>query len=450
MLSENYSSIKGGRSQEIRKIIHEYDDAQLRHTLITYKYDTLKNQYIKVLKEISTFDNNENLIESVSINYGGTNNDVEVKHHSSFTYNNNNQNLTISIIISLQDSITSGKKDSLFYDEAGNKTYMKRVYYNCATKQWISYWLGWYSYTQSGKIRTEEFANNVYGDPYLDNRTKIKYKYTLLDSLESKIQYYWDTYDWREEAAVLLTYDAFGNVSSKSEFIAGPPPTYWLEVRREEFTYDNNNRLISWKTMARINNNSQWKYLLRYDSEYDALGNRTQEITYKGKEQEEIWLEKSKIERFYTDSLITKEITYAWDTTLIPPKQNACLHTIHQNGWWLPIGKREYLYYGYPNSFTKTTSVFSDSVWVNQSKIIVETDAVENIVYEASFDYDLENGEWYFIHESFNTYNTNYSFENLVLPLNDIYSIENFKFMYLNNTHLEYTPLAYPNTADTL
>ncbi len=310
-------------------------------------------------------------------------NKKKTSHLSSDTQNNQTR-LGQTNLFSLDSIITSfsdeeGLTNQLFFD------YKRRYIYDSLNRNIINIYSGWDD--SLGVWEIEEKEEMLYDL----NGNLVQTSYFEWDA-ELEI---WPNADYKNE----FTYDSQGNLVQDVSYSF--EDSTWINAEKKEYSYDaNNNRILELNFYGNSNDwDSTYKRVMSYDTNNNEI-----ELVMSGYTNH-AWENMNKQEHDYNSiNNVTEYRAFNWNND--------------DSSWNINHEKIIYNYNQNNNLIEQIEYNFtSDSTLENNSKIEYIFDANENLSEEIYFSWEEVDSVWRSSSKISLTFNTNYSFENLILPL---------------------------------
>ena len=225
----------------------------------------------------------------------------------------------------------------------------------------------------------------------------------------SKINY---SYTQLNEPLVIVTYKWKNNT--------------WKDTLKEEYIYNNN--LLTEKILY-VNVNNTWQYLSKHEFTYDTNENLVLEIFYYWDNAN--WINSTKT-----------EYTYDISNNLISSIYYEYLFS------WAPITKLEYSYDSSNNLITTITYNWVSN-WENYWKTEYSYNSYGDMIQYIRYSWDSQSNSWLQGYKVERTYDNNYTFDDLILPISINYDLFSHKLLneisyqwdnnlWINNTNIQY------------
>ena len=293
--------------------------------------------------------------------------------------------------------------------------------WNINDNQWIN--LNKTSFTYNDSANLLEEINFSWNNTW-QYSTKVSYEYDNDTNLINKITYLWINSSWvgsskinysytqLNEPLVIVTYKWKNNT--------------WKDTLKEEYIYNNN--LLTEKILY-VNVNNTWQYLSKHEFTYDANENLVLEIFYYWDNAN--WINSTKT-----------EYTYDISNNLISSIYYEYLFS------WAPITKLEYSYDSSNNLITTITYNWVSN-WENYWKTEYSYNSYGDMIQYIRYSWDSQSNSWLQGYKVERTYDNNYTFDDLILPISINYDLFSHKLLneisyqwdnnlWINNTNIQY------------
>jgi len=293
--------------------------------------------------------------------------------------------------------------------------------WNINDNQWIN--LNKTSFTYNDSANLLEEINFSWNNTW-QYSTKVSYEYDNDTNLINKITYLWINSSWvgsskinysytqLNEPLVIVTYKWKNNT--------------WKDTLKEEYIYNNN--LLTEKILY-VNVNNTWQYLSKHEFTYDANENLVLEIFYYWDNAN--WINSTKT-----------EYTYDISNNLISSIYYEYLFS------WAPITKLEYSYDSSNNLITTITYNWVSN-WENYWKTEYSYNSYGDMIQYIRYSWDSQSNSWLQGYKVERTYDNNYTFDDMILPISINYDLFSHKLLnemtyqwdnnlWINNTNIQY------------
>ena len=294
--------------------------------------------------------------------------------------------------------------------------------WNINDNQWIN--LNKTSYTYNDSANLLEEINFSWNNTW-QYSTKVSYEYDNDTNLINKITYLWINSSWVGSSKINYSYTQLNEplviVTYKWE------NNTWKDTLKEEYIYNNN--LLTEKILY-VNVNNTWQYLSKHKFTYDANENLVLEIFYYWDNAN--WINSTKT-----------EYTYDISNNLISSIYYEYLFS------WAPITKLEYSYDSSNNLITTITYNWVSN-WENYWKTEYSYNSYGDMIQYIRYSWDSQSNSWLQGYKVERTYDNNYTFDDLILPISINYDLFSHKLLneisyqwdnnlWINNTNIQYS-----------
>lgn len=326
--------------------------------------------------------------------------------------------------------------NSLIYSQIINKQQLDSIInlqWNANDNQWINLNKTFYTYNDSAKLLEE--INFIWNNNW-QYSTKVNYEYDNDTNLINKITYLWINGSWVGSSKINYSYTQLNEplviVTYKWE------NNSWKDTLKEEYTYSNTPNNVLLEKISYVYENNSWKNLSKYEYSYDSYGNLILEIFYYWDNAN--WVNSTK-----------KEYAYDLDNKLI--------YTIYYEYLfsWAPITKVEYSYDS-SNNLIATITYNWISNWENYWKTEYSYNNYGDMVQYMTYSWNSQSNSWVQGYKIMRTYDNNYTFDDMVLPISINYDLFSHKLLneisyqwnnnlWVNNTNIQYYYSNFNNLA---
>ncbi|NOX86396.1 MAG: T9SS type A sorting domain-containing protein [Chlorobi bacterium] len=260
-------------------------------------------------------------------------------------------------------------------------------------------------------------------------------------------------YQYNENGKVIV--ETTYNMETKRE--AGQ----WMRTYKAEYTYDLNNMLTERVTSLWDNENNQWKTVWKSEYSYDDNGNLILIISYTWNQENSQWEENWKTEMVYDENgylilqtgndwdkdanqwvkdykteysydnsgnlvLMTDYIwggnqwqnDYKWETEYNDDNYvTVTIQSFWNGSQWEYDEKTEFAYDDQWNTILETVYYWGNEQWINDDKYESTFEDNGNLATETYYAWSEASGTWEIQNKTDYTYNNDYAFEDLVLPV---------------------------------
>lgn len=309
---------------------------------------------------------------------------------------------------------------------------------------------------------------------------KKEYTYGPDEHVTRLITYDWDmeTQQWINDEKYEYQYNASGKLSTIISYWIDEDPLNWLIGGKEEYIYETGHETLTYYYWDAIS--SQWIYNKKYEKELDANGNVVEDVEYYYNSETSQWDPHVKNEyefnsnnylveerNYYymtniSDWLATSKVIYSYDMNndLIEKAGYSYLTDLEE---WRLGSKRKYTYngnhqilsdtslnwswaseqleyedltvYAYDGAGNKTEEVYSvweDNQWLYDTKEVYVPNASGDLTELDIYTWFVELNDWVFAERIEVTLNTDYTTDQLILPL-DYFTLDYpFKHMVVS------------------
>lgn len=293
--------------------------------------------------------------------------------------------------------------------------------WNINDNQWIN--LNKTSYTYNDSANLLEEINFSWNNTW-QYSTKVSYEYDNDTNLINKITYLWINSSWVGSSKINYSYTQLNEplviITYKWE------NNTWKDTLKEEYIYNNN--LLTEKILY-VNVNNTWQYLSKHEFTYDTNENLVLEIFYYWDNAN--WINSTKT-----------EYTYDISNNLISSIYYEYLFS------WAPITKLEYSYDSSNNLITTITYNWVSN-WENYLKTEYSYNSYGDMIQYIRYSWDSQSNSWLQGYKVERTYDNNYTFDDLILPISINYDLFSHKLLneisyqwdnnlWINNTNIQY------------
>lgn len=293
--------------------------------------------------------------------------------------------------------------------------------WNINDNQWIN--LNKTSYTYNDSANLLEEINFSWNNTW-QYSTKVSYEYDNDTNLINKITYLWINSSWVGSSKINYSYTQLNEplviITYKWE------NNTWKDTLKEEYIYNNN--LLTEKILY-VNVNNTWQYLSKHEFTYDTNENLVLEIFYYWDNAN--WINSTKT-----------EYTYDISNNLISSIYYEYLFS------WAPITKLEYSYDSSNNLITTITYNWVSN-WENYWKTEYSYNSYGDMIQYIRYSWDSQSNSWLQGYKVERTYDNNYTFDDLILPISINYDLFSHKLLnemsyqwnnnlWINNTNIQY------------
>ena len=277
-----------------------------------YDFDSLDNPYVKY-KYLFDFDENgiENSFRIVTLN--SSTNNFENFYWGDYNYYNNGKTIVLSVFWNYNDSIYKHHKDSVIYDDNGNKTLF---FVFDGDSVWVNDEKTEYVYDANGNLIIYKYSywSNTASSWRYDE--KKEYTYSSNGLLTEELRYDYDqTADtWKNYRKYIYNYDG-SNLTEKIELSWNSSASQWDSSYKDVYTYNSNNLLTSHTSYYFDNGTNTFVEDDKEDYTYDADGRLIIQVEYYWNGTS--WDNDRKYQYYYDGSgeLYVERDEYDWDNT---------------------------------------------------------------------------------------------------------------------------------------
>lgn len=242
------------------------------------------------------------------------------------------------------------------------------------------------SFTQAQLLKTEDLYEEWNGVQW-EYTTNSIYSYNFNLNEEEVYSYTWDENQsfWDPFHRILYTYNA--NVQL-IEQLNQSENGGWEDTGRYLYTYDGNGNLAT--SVHQFKSGNMWVNANKLEYTYDGNGNQIQAISQVWDSNNSLWVNSSKGVYTYNNGILTEELYESWDD---------------QISMWLTDGKVLSTYDGSGLLVTKTSQLWENGGWRNQSKREYTYNNDGNLVKEEVSNWDTNNNAWILVGKIETIYN---------------------------------------------
>lgn len=272
-MGEMSSFRKGYINADIRTINNaksNNSNSQANPTHLMHSYSSNSDEYRMLLDSFYQVNFNSNSDTSTFI-------------REYYKYDEKGNRILLTNINPCEGCAASTHKIETIYDENGNRTMELIYFWNFTSKQFNKVRKTDYTFDGKGKL------TNIMEHMWLENGTEVN------------------------PAKTDLSYDEQGNVLLKVSTRYDANTNEWVGDVKDEYAYTNNKCTLyifyRWNKET-----SQWVYLSKNETEYDANGNITLGINYNWENSKNQWIPSSKRTYIYSqEGKMTNYTNFQWD-----------------------------------------------------------------------------------------------------------------------------------------
>lgn len=314
--------------------------------------------------------------------------------------------------------------NTLIYSQIISKQQLDSIInlqWNINDAQWIN--LNKTSYTYNDSANLLEEINFLWNNNW-QYSTKITYEYDNDTNLINKITYLWNNSSWIGSSKIHYTYTQLNEplVVETYKWVNNA----WKDSLKEEYIYNNN--LLAERIFYVYQNNT-WVNSAKIEYSYDNYENLILEIFYYWDNAN--WINSTKTE-------------YTYDTF------NNLISSIYYEYLfsWAPKTKREYTY---DSSNNLITTIYYNwiSTWENLWKTEYSYNNYGDMEQDITYSWDNQSNSWVQGRKVVRTYDNNYTFDDMILPISINYDLFSHKLLnemsyqwnnnlWINNTNIQY------------
>ncbi len=312
-------------------------------------------------------------------------------------------------------------QDNLLKTANNNKQKLDSAFYayKDSNGDWILSDKDEYQYNASGKVILEVYYNS---ETKRDTEQwvgsiKVDYSYDLNDMLTERVTSLWDNGNnqWEIWWKSVYSYDASGNLILIISYTWNQGNNQWQENWKQEIEYDENGNVIRETGYDWDVDSNQWVNNFKSEYTYDNNGNPVQILDYEWGDNQ--WENDYKTDIEYnSDNYLTRVTESSW----------------YENQWVYDY-KTEFAYDDQWNMILETVYYWDDENWVNDDKYENTFEDNGNLTTETHYTWNDDSGTWEDQNKSDYTYNNDYAFEDLVLPIVEIYGDDSWWELYYHH-----------------
>lgn len=310
-----------------------------------------------------------------------------------------------------EEVLVNDYKEEYVYDSSGRLS--ESITYSWQIDKWVGSEKSVFIYDSSGRIAqyTASFWDDTIWTPYF----KLTFTYDANGNVLEEIDYTWDGSDFVLYWKYSYTYNDSQQLIEEIDYEWNG--SSWVNDFKSTFSYDDSGNMI--EAIFYTFDGTSWTVVYKVENVYDGSGNMLELIAYTW--DGSVWLNYYKFTNAYDDSDNTIEsIEYFWD------------------GFeWVPDWKDNYSYNESNILIELIESIWDGTKWVNDYKSNFTFDELANLF--SYYDYIWDNGLWLEATRVFSfNFDNNYSFEDLIFPINSLFESEFYSTWLFNHMLLGY------------
>lgn len=282
---------------------YKYTGNYLMTSNLEYGWNKSNSQWTFAKKEETTF-NSANKPTSDSRYHWDTNESQWIGESKSENYYDSNMQDTLQIYFNWDSTLNQfigEKKYRNYYDENGKDSLQIIYNWNASIAEWVAFYKFEHTYETNP-------AKSVVNSYQWDNEWLFKARYeNIYDDANRSILYFnyiwnkttqqWDGSSQKTE----YTYDAQGNITMLMDYRWDVAASQWVAEMRQESTFGENGRFISYSMHIWNEIRSQWEGISKIETTSDEFGYPVIEMTYQWNTGENDWANALNKTNYYSE-----------------------------------------------------------------------------------------------------------------------------------------------------
>ncbi|MBK7358246.1 MAG: T9SS type A sorting domain-containing protein [Saprospiraceae bacterium] len=295
-----------------------------------------------------------------------------------------------------------------------------------------------YTYNEHGNVlEISEFEWDASQSSWL-NLFKNEFTYDQNQNLINSISYQGDQFKWNKILNAEYIYNLSNQLQQVIRFNWDDSNLKWIFDTRDTLSYNQKNQIILVESYKWNENSKNWMMQYKAIEEYNAFDQLIQETGFEWEQSSRQWVNLFRSEwTFHPSGKIYQILSSLWDDSI---------------GDWSYLSKTEDIYNASNQLVNFLDYIFdvNSNHWVATTRTEFIYDPNGNVISELYSTYDDIKLKWSVLLKLENTFNNNFSLQDLVLPFSDDYNLNNFHHMLLKTAYFDNSQGNFVNDANDL